>query len=133
MKDPEASRESQFGPAYIFVLTDVIGAAAAVLCTYWQAAPAQRPAMAVALIWVALASPLVFTLAWRRVLRCPIRSWLTWSIFPFALAFIGGWNTALGNRGGIFLLLASFVALFAPVIVVGACSAVLQDADAVRR
>ncbi len=127
MKDPEAPREARFGPAYLFVLTSVVGAAAAVLCAYWQAEPTQQPTIAVALIWVALASPLVFALAWRRVLRCPVRSWLTWAIFPSALAVVGCWDMVEENFGGAFLLLASFVALFAPVIVVGACSAVLQD------
>lgn len=127
MRVPEALRESQFGPAYLFTLTAVVGAAAAALCAYGRADPSQRRSIATALIVVALASPFVFAAVFRRVLQCPVRSWLTWSPFPLSLAVVGLWHGVSDGYfpgAGILLFGAAFFALFAPVAVVGACSAI---------
>jgi len=107
----------------------------AALCAYGRGDPAQRQTVATALIWVALASPLAFAVAYRRVLECPIRAWFTWSVLPLSLAAIGFWHAVSDGMfpaAGILLLGVAFFALFAPVAVVGACS-VMESRGRLRK
>jgi hypothetical protein len=120
-------RPQQFGPGYLFAFTAVVAAAAAALCAYERGDPMQRQKDATALIGVALASPFAFAVVYRRVLQCPVRAWFTWTPFPLSLAVIGFWHVVSDGMfpaTGILLLGAAFFALFAPIAVVGVCSAI---------